>query len=349
MTPSLFTRVLLFSLASIVLYIGAVGGLSHLDFRGRPVVEHLLKRSMEPGGYGHTLRRFRDLRHYTSVDLLFAGSSHAYRAFDPRPYIRRGVQAYNIGSSSQTPLNSYYLLAQQVPRLRPEVVVYELYPQMLEVDGFEAGQDLIINLPISVEILRMTLALRNPDALLTLIAAHWHRLHTPIETVPDTEADGERYINGGYVEKTDSLTAFPKPPPQTWTLAPRQMDYLRQIVALCRTYGAEIVFVSHPLPTELLDSVPNAEETYERLGVFAQQENVLYKNFNGELELNTTDHFFDDDHLNAAGVALFNDALLAWLKQSELLPKDPNGRQDDLPLERTTASRSDGELCTCSD
>ena len=36
------------------------------------------------GGYGHTHSRLAEVKTYKDVDILFLGSSHAYRGFDTR-------------------------------------------------------------------------------------------------------------------------------------------------------------------------------------------------------------------------------------------------------------------------
>jgi hypothetical protein len=314
MTFTHIGRLLAFAATFALLYVLAVGVAYHTDVRGRSVAEHVLDRSMEPGGFGQTLRRFRSVQQVDAVDVLFAGSSHAVRAFDPRPYEEAGLRVFNLGSMAQTPLNSFYVLSEQVPRLKPRVLVYELYPEVIGADAVGSGQDLIVNTPTNLGMLRMTASLRSPEALMTLVATQWSRLRTPLDAVPAAPIPGETYVEGGYLEKTDTLKTFPEQSSRTWTLEERQMDYLRRIIALCRAHGTEVLFVSHPLPDERLAAVTNDEEIYAALDAFAREEGVPYNNFHGKLPLRTFEHFYDDHHLNAAGGTIFNAAVLAWLR-----------------------------------
>lgn len=307
-------RILVFAATFAFLYILAVGAASHTDIRGRSVVERVLNRSMEPGGYGQTLRRFRSVQQVDAVDVLFAGSSHAVRAFDPRPYEEAGLRVFNLGSMAQTPLNSFYVLSEQIPRLKPRVLIYELYPEVIGADAVGSGQDLIVNTPTDLGTLRMTASLRSPEALMTLVATQWSRLRAPLDAAPAEPVPGETYVEGGYLEKTDTLKTFPEQSSRTWTLEDRQMDYLRRIVTLCRKHGTEVLFVSHPLPDERLAAVTNDEETYLQLEAFAREEGVPYNNFHGKLPLRTFEHFYDDHHLNAAGGVIFSEAVLAWMR-----------------------------------
>ena len=48
---------------------------------------------------------FQEVRRHEDVDIVFVGSSHAYRSFDPRFFAREGLTTFNIGTRAQTPLN----------------------------------------------------------------------------------------------------------------------------------------------------------------------------------------------------------------------------------------------------
>ena len=58
---------------------------------------------------GHDDRLLTKVREASSrrgADVLFLGSSHAYRTFDPRLFAERDIEVVNLGSSIQTPLQS---------------------------------------------------------------------------------------------------------------------------------------------------------------------------------------------------------------------------------------------------
>ena len=67
--------------------------------------------------------RFREIRDYKNIDLLFLGSSHSYRSFDTRLFTDAGYTSFNLGSALQTPFNSYYLLREYFDQLKPKVVI----------------------------------------------------------------------------------------------------------------------------------------------------------------------------------------------------------------------------------
>ena len=120
-------------------------------------------------GHGHSYLSFREVGDHRDVDLLFVGSSHAYRWFDPRYFDRMGLNSFNLGSTSQTPLNSYYLLREHLGALRPRLVVFEVYPLMLESDGSESALDLVNSLPLSGNLVSMAFASRSLPVLNNLM------------------------------------------------------------------------------------------------------------------------------------------------------------------------------------
>ena len=63
-----------------------------------------------------TLLANREVKHMRDIDLLFLGSSHTYRTFDPRFFDQFGWESFNLGSKAQSPLNTYYLVRSQIER-----------------------------------------------------------------------------------------------------------------------------------------------------------------------------------------------------------------------------------------
>ena len=64
----------------------------------------------EMANRGFLNSRIKDIRNYRNVDVLFLGSSHCYRTFDTRFYRSQGISCFNLGSSNQTPVQTYVLL-----------------------------------------------------------------------------------------------------------------------------------------------------------------------------------------------------------------------------------------------
>ncbi|MDQ3555909.1 MAG: hypothetical protein M3409_03905 [Gemmatimonadota bacterium] len=298
-----------------VLYVGSVGALTFVEFGNRTAMEWLLQAPLRSGQTGQSLVRFREIRSYRDVDVVFLGSSHAYRGFDPRIFAQTGLRTFNMGSSSQTPLNSRFLLKRYWDQLHPRLVVYEVYPRVHTLDGMESYYDLLSNTPMDDQTVRMALATRNVYAMNALISTQWKRLRRPMREREQREFRGS-YIRGGYVESTVTMDTFQLigEVPREWELEEAQLDHLRELIRFVEENGARIVLVTHPLPEETRQWVRNYDELSATFHELAEEEGVHYFDFNDSLDFDTFRHFYDWNHLNAEGVSIFNRALIDTLQ-----------------------------------
>lgn len=63
-----------------------------------------------------------------SVDVLFLGTSKCYNSFSPQQlYNEYGIRSYNLGSSMQSTVITYYWLREALKYQKPKVVVFEVY------------------------------------------------------------------------------------------------------------------------------------------------------------------------------------------------------------------------------
>ena len=63
-----------------------------------------------------------------SIGLLFLGSSHVYRAFDPSIFDKQlSVNSFNMGNPLQKPSQSYYVLKKVFRTQKPKIVIYDVY------------------------------------------------------------------------------------------------------------------------------------------------------------------------------------------------------------------------------
>ena len=79
--------------------------------------------------------RLKEVKTVKNVDILFLGSSHTYRGFDTSIFHDCGYSAFNLGSSSQTPIQTLTLANRYLKQLNPKLVVLEVYPGNFTGDG----------------------------------------------------------------------------------------------------------------------------------------------------------------------------------------------------------------------
>ncbi len=321
----LFNSVLLFA----ILYLMTGWLFFHIRVGDQSVLDLATRNPVDTGGFGFTLPRLREAETWGAVDILFLGSSHTYRSFDPRIFAEYGYRSFNLGTTGQTPINSYYILKKYFPKLQPRLIVMDIYRELYDRDGLESFYDLSKNAPFSWEMATMALALRTPHALNAALDNFFLTRTGFLDRAQQQPFEHEVYIPGGYVETHKVYTKTPNPKPQRVELQEFQLDYLRRIIDYVHERGSRIVLVSQPEPLEILRAVVNYDEIVATFAALAGEKGVRYFDFNFKLPVQTNVHFSDADHLNPAGVRLYNTALIDTLQKHHLLPTSTNGKSSE--------------------
>jgi len=268
------------------------------------------------GTYGHMNSRIKDLATIENVDVLFLGSSHAYRGFDPRIFSRFGIKSFNLGSSPQTPIQTEILIERYLHSLNPELIVLEVFPTVLTLDGVESALDIVTNDKNDLMSLKMAFDLKSILVFNTLIHASiidllgWDDYYTePVQKRKDT------YIKGGYVEKHTSASVIKDAYPSTArNYLKTQKKVLERIINKLKKLNIDTIIVQAPITRAYYDSFPDNSEIDSYLRSLAD-----YYNFNDILELPTSRYFYDSHHLNQDGVEIFNKTLINILKDNNYL------------------------------
>ncbi|MBK8228282.1 MAG: hypothetical protein IPK70_14055 [Flavobacteriales bacterium] len=269
--------------------------------------------------YGHERSRMQDLEQHQPVDIVFIGSSHAYRGFDPRIWRQHGFTSFNLGSSAQSLLQTDLLVEADMPKLSPKLVIMEVHPNPFRADGIESAVDLIANRPIDMHTVGMALRLPN---VLTWNALAYGLVRQAIgadERLAEARVRGkDAYIDGGFVERrsgnfdqTGSLKREPAEP------MPMQWDAFERALGALREQGVEVILVEAPMTRWYYENGFSGHDAFaQRMAASGR-----YINMNGKVELSDSLHFFTKGHLNQAGVELFNEALIDTLERRGWLPE----------------------------
>lgn len=254
------------------------------------------------GSYGHMYSRLQEARNIQGdVDILFLGSSHSYRGFDPRNF--EPLKTFNLGSSAQTPLQTKILLDRYLDLINPKMVVYEVYPNTLGSDGVESSLDLIANDRNDWNSVKMALEINNIKTYNTLIygfAADLLNINKGFEE--PVRHDEDTYISGGYVQRDMSYHTFEKLGKRKWKFRDEQLAKFNECLQMLKERDIETVLVFAPIAP----NVYNAYTNYDTVDSLYNSYGLKYYDFNRMLDLNDSLHFYDGHHLNQDGVNIFN-------------------------------------------
>lgn len=263
------------------------------------------------GSYGHMRSRLIEVKQIRGVDVLFLGSSHAYRGFDTRAFEARGVTSFNLGSSAQTPIQTKVLLQRYLDQINPRLIVYAVFSATFAADGVESSLDIIANDKIDLYSIKMACEINNVKVYNTLIYGLLRNFFGLNSSYVEPKVRGEdTYISGGYVERKLHLFRNVEYPQQKIIINERQLSTFEEIVLMIKNKGIKLILVNAPVTTSLYSSYLN-NHTFDSI-MSAQ---AKYYNFNEILNLNDSLHFYDSNHLNQNGVELFDNKLIELLFQ----------------------------------
>lgn len=305
------TGALLLSAASMALYLSTFWVLCTIGMGGTPLIYRCSAALNWKGG--NSYQKFSEFDPQDRYDLVFIGSSHAYRGYDPALFEQRGHHAFNLGTSAQSPMNSYHIIASLLDSANCGLLLFDTYEVALEIDGLESTADLVQNISSDRAAIGMALALHDPRAV-NMLTLRWMRRNSPPMYVDST------YLPGGSALRTDSvkgevhyLTGRPL------EMRAMQQRYLECCIEHCHRAGIPMVLVSHPYPTKADRARHAAFMTWLRDVARPHDVPVYDFAFDHGLPLDDEDHFYDHNHLNRAGLEIYDRFVIDRLERDGIL------------------------------
>ncbi|KJR40694.1 ABC transporter ATP-binding protein [Candidatus Magnetoovum chiemensis] len=263
------------------------------------------------GSYGHMFSRIQEIRYMKNLDILFLGSSHAYRGFDTRIFKNKGLNTFNLGSSAQTPIQTKVLLKRYLQLLNPKLIIYEVYPATILIDGVESSLDIIANDKNDFESIKMAFEVNNIKVYNTLIYGFYKDWIGENNNYKEKAVKGaDTYIKGGFVEKRMKYYEYHKYEYDTnkWEFNKDQIKSFETVISFIKSIGIPVILVQAPITKSEYYTYSNNEEFDDLMRAHG-----IYYNFNKILELDDRLHFYDSNHLNRNGVSIFNEKLIEIL------------------------------------
>jgi len=262
------------------------------------------------GQSGHTLSRLQEADTTGKIDLLFIGSSHAYRGFDTRIFAANHYRAFNLGTSSQTSLQSYVLLRKYLEKMNPERVIIEVNPESFVFDGVESGVDLLSNDDIGYHWLKTVFQINDIRTYNTLIYKTWTQILGIDRGMQEPDIyENDRYVPGGYVEKLGPYHDFQTDSTRAkMEMKPLQTRSFECIIRYLKARNQKYILVQAPVWRKYEQAYINYDDFVSYMARFGD-----YYDFN-KVRQYPRDLFYDDLHLTQPGVRLFNEDLIAFLR-----------------------------------
>lgn len=319
-----FRRILTFVLALAVLYILAHVCVSIL-------VQKFDDRNASQKLSMYQINDFYNLKE-NSLDVLILGSSHAMCTYDPtRISATFQLSTYNLGTALQQPDTSYYLLREVLKTQKPKVLIYDLYFKVLQNErSVDQTTTVLKEMHPSINALQMYMNNLNIDDK-TSYYNNWLNPFGRIQSVlqnrtqsKSTERSSYYRGNGFFITdntvKKEALLPDAHPfSVEYQPFHPRQVEYLKKLVALARENDIKVLFFSAPMPPTIRGRINYYNKLYDDCSAIATELNIPYCDFNLEKSLLLADtDFADQGHLNLTGNKKFMDYFLVYTKNKKL-------------------------------
>lgn len=263
------------------------------------------------GSYGHMYTRLNEIKNVNNLDILFLGSSHTYRGFDTRIFKKHGLNTFNLGSSAQTPIQTLTLLNRYLDNIKPELIIYEVFPSTLSSDGVESSMDIIANDKNDLYSYQMALNINKIKTYNTLLYGTIRDLfHLNYKFVEPKQKGKDLYVENGFVEKQMKYYIPQSIENNKIVLKKNQLKSFEQILNIIKKKNIKLLLVYAPITKNLYSSYTNTKY-YDSLMI----SHGKYYNFNEIMDLKDSVHFYDSHHLNQKGVKLFNNKLLNIIEE----------------------------------
>ncbi len=274
---------------------------------------HRKNLSYRKGSIGYLYSRLQEIDRVKDVDILFLGSSHCYRGFDTRIFKRHGLRTLNLGSSAQSVIQTEVLLKRYLEKIHPATIVWEVSPASLMSDGVESSLDVVSNDPNDLSSVMMAVKQNHITVYNTLIySVYLDVFHQNESFTEEKRKADDIYIEGGFVQKDPQPYQIIKRSTSEVRLNDKQFAAFENCVSLIKRSGSKLLMVQAPIARSLYASYLHHDAFDDKISSYG-----AYRNFNNILALKDSTDFYDSDHLNASGVAAFNDTVIAMLSAAQ--------------------------------
>ena len=255
-------------------------------------------------GSAHSFNRFREAKEFTDIDVLFLGSSLAYRGFDVRVFEKYGLKSFVLGAGGIPPNQVQFLLDRYLRSLNPKVIVYGISPERFLSDGVGTAIDIMSNDRIDNLSIKMAMKLNHIKVYNTLIYGSIRQFFKMDSNFSQPlQIDTQIYISGGYVEINESrdVNGERKKPESAKEQRFRQdqIDAFSGIVSGFKYQGQKYILLRPPVTKDDFYRFNNDE--FDAL----MHKSGHYYDFNEILNF-TDDYFLDFMHLTQEGAEIFS-------------------------------------------
>jgi len=300
------TWILVSFFMALVIYLLSIWTLCKIQYKNLPLFYLVMGDYAAPNG-GHTYRASLDWNDAEHYDVVVLGASRAQRGYNTKLFDSLGIKMFNMGSPSQSVVNSRILLENHIQGRLTKEVWLDLVPGLFKGNAFESTSDLIQNWSPTKTALDIAWESKDPRAINL-----WMKRLFCSNSI-EQEGKGE-YRGNGFVEVDAPLNSkweeefnksnFGNETQGYVTFSQEAIDELERMILYCQREKIKIKFIASPIT--VFANRWDQLKMNEIIQPIAEQFQIPFLDYSNRTEWKTLDHFYDEKHLNAKGVRKFN-------------------------------------------
>ncbi|CAG5079749.1 hypothetical protein [Parvicella tangerina] len=304
--------IILFVLFSLGFYLALMFGLSKVEYKGASMIIQTNDFYFKKGG--DTYEKFKSFKRNELHDIVFVGSSRCYRHYNPDYFGKGKLNNWNLGTSAQIMRNSKLVIEGYLTKENCKLIVLDLFPAAFNTPGLESSADLITNASKNNVAFQVAWGMKDSRAL-NLMVNRYLTLSNP------PSFQNEDYVGKGFCAHYDTIkknASFQTDKMiQELEINEEQLKVLLDIIKYCKQEEVKLALVISPSSNyfheqtylEFLDVILPIVEAYD----------IPFFDYAKNHSLKTTEHFYDDSHMNIEGVKIFNERFYQDLKKANLV------------------------------
>lgn len=277
-----------------------------------------------------------------NIDYLYLGSSHVFRDIIPVQMNNINKHSnFNLATSSQPYMASYYLLKEAIKRNNLEHVYLEMYymipytfGNMDSAEVMTKNWNVLYQMPFSLNKLDYMCHLANRKyGMMTFLPVRQFSKHifdtgyikanleqkkteNYIKAVHVLDQNAPLFENGfctttNHIE-SGTFEGNTSAIQDNW-IDDNSKKYLHKIINLCQSHDIDITLFTSPMPDFRLSCMGNYDQYINNVNECAEEYGIHYYDFNicndKYLPLQNDKYYTDYDHLSYEGAMLFTDVL----------------------------------------
>lgn len=300
---------LLFISSAILVYVVVFAILFAIAPGGIPLIYRTTPGNVWEGG--GTYVKFRNFNKDAQWDVIIMGSSHAYRGYDPAIFEYRGLKTYNLGTSDQNMMCTYYIAKEYINSNNCSMVILDMYDRVFTQNSLESMSDVIHNVNSDRAAFNVAKSANDIRAVNMFTLRLFNKLRDPLNT------DTTGFYNG-YISSTDTLKLPGKARKWKYVRNDFQMEYLEKLLAYLQSQNIRVVMAEHPMPSVY---APKDHHLFVKdIQEIADKYKIPFYDYMEYEPLTGIQYFSDETHLNFNGVQSYNRLLLDTLNKDGNLP-----------------------------